>query len=409
MSISINSHEAYAQSLDLLHRSITPRGLVASITDVSNYQRVWSRDSVICGLAGILAEDEALLEALKHSLESLADNQAPQGQIPSNVRYNEADELEKVSYGGLCGRVDAVTWWVIGLCNYAQASGDRAFAEAYLPQVESCFTLLRSWEFNDRGLLYVPQSGNWADEYILHAYVLYDQLLRLWALQVAGDYFNRPDWLTKAEQLRQLIRANYWLENDKNSEALYHPFAYQRQLEKRGSSNFWEASFSPGGYIGKFDLLANSLALLLGLGTSAQEEQMINRASSFQTGNVSGLMPSFWPVIYEDDPEWFFLESNYAFEFRNKPFEFQNAGIWPVFNGWWGAGLCRAGQGAAAEKLLDRMSEAVAKENWGFYECLHGQNGTAHGTPHCTWSAAGLVLLAESLNGKSLYYGKQKT
>jgi hypothetical protein len=39
-----------------------------------------------------------------------------------------------------------------------------------------------TWEFNNKGLLYVPLSGNWADEYITDGYVLYDQLLRfgLW-------------------------------------------------------------------------------------------------------------------------------------------------------------------------------------------------------------------------------------
>jgi hypothetical protein len=32
--------------------------------------------------------------------------------------------------------------------------------------------------------LYVPLSGNWADEYITDGYVLYDQLLRVWAEKV---------------------------------------------------------------------------------------------------------------------------------------------------------------------------------------------------------------------------------
>ena len=229
----------------------------------------------------------------------------------------------------------------------------------------------------------------------------------MWALEVAGDYFDRSDWLDRARNLRQLIRHNYWLDGEFDPDRLYHPFAYQRQLEKRGSSNFWEASFSPGGYIAKFDLLANSLALLLDIGTSEQADQVIKRAHSILTGSATGLLPSFWPVIREDDPEWYFLESNYAYEFRNKPFEFQNAGIWPVFNGWWGAALCQTGASAAATQLLDDLGRAVAQEDWGFYECHHGRHGTAHGTPSCTWSAAGFVLLAQSLNGKALYYGKR--
>jgi hypothetical protein len=45
-------------------------------------------------------------------------------------------------------------------------------------------TSFEAWEFNNKGLLYVPLSGNWADEYITDGYVLYDQLLRVWALKV---------------------------------------------------------------------------------------------------------------------------------------------------------------------------------------------------------------------------------
>ena len=55
--------------------------------------------------------------------------------------------------------------------------------EQMLPVMEKTLFLLGAWEFNNRGLLYVPETGDWADEYIHNGYVLYDQLLYLQALR----------------------------------------------------------------------------------------------------------------------------------------------------------------------------------------------------------------------------------
>ena len=43
-----------------------------------------------------------------------------------------------------------------------------------------------AWEFNGKQLMYVPQGADWADEYLQHGYILFDQLLRIWALELAG-------------------------------------------------------------------------------------------------------------------------------------------------------------------------------------------------------------------------------
>lgn len=391
------SFSAYQKSLDLIQSATTPQGMLASISNVSNYRRIWSRDSVICGLAGLLAGEESLLEGFKASIISLGNQQAKQGQIPSNVQFSDQGEIEKISYGGLCGRVDAVTWWLIGLCTYSLHTEEKDLLQQFLPQVEKCFDLLAAWEFNGRGLLYVPQSGNWADEYILQAYVLYDQLLHLWALQLAARCYQRGEWAERAQQLRLQLTQNYWLKENAPTD-LYHPAAYQRSLKNSGPSQFWEAGFSPGGYTRKFDLLANSLVLLLGLSSPQQNAQVLNYVQQ----NFTELLPSFWPPIFPNDPEWFLLESNYAYEFRNKPYEFHNAGIWPAFNGWWGLALCSIGENEQAKALLQKLSKALAKEDWGFYECLNSENGKPHGTPYCTWSAAGQVILYQALQGKRL-------
>ena len=56
-----------------------------------------------------------------------------------------------------------------------------------LPTPERVHFQLGAWEFNTRGLLCVPQTGDWADEYIHHGYVMSDQLLCLQGLRELVD------------------------------------------------------------------------------------------------------------------------------------------------------------------------------------------------------------------------------
>ena len=176
----------YDKAIELLHKVSTPYGFLASAENTSNYQRVWARDGVICGLAALVSDDRKLIETFKSTLETLAKYQHEIGTIPSNVLIG-TDKID-VSYGGLAGRVDAVTWFVIGVCQYAFLRKDDSFVKKYEIEIEKALRLLEAWEFNNKHLVYVPLSGNWADEYITDGYVLYDQLLRIWALR-SYNYF----------------------------------------------------------------------------------------------------------------------------------------------------------------------------------------------------------------------------
>ena len=72
-------------ALDLLRDSLTEAGFLASPTDRTNYRRVWARDGVICGLAGLASGDDDLAEGLRRTVETLFAHVGPQGQVPSNV------------------------------------------------------------------------------------------------------------------------------------------------------------------------------------------------------------------------------------------------------------------------------------------------------------------------------------
>ena len=211
--IATQATDAYQQALALMHRCLTVDGFLASPTPSANYRRIWARDGMIISLAALLTDDIELQRGCKQTLETLAQYQGPHGEIPSNV-----DTItNRISYGGTTGRVDANLWYIIGCAEYWQASGDDEFIERVYPVLEKVRYLVGAWEFNNRGLLYVPQAGDWADEYLQSGYVLYDQLLYLQAqrslyrIQTHIQGTEDHQFLERIAHLKHLIRDNYWL------------------------------------------------------------------------------------------------------------------------------------------------------------------------------------------------------
>ncbi|MCA9221441.1 MAG: hypothetical protein KDA71_14020, partial [Planctomycetales bacterium] len=164
------SKEGYRRALELMHECSTKHGFLATPTEQGNYRRIWGRDSAIIGLAAMLSEENDLIEECRLSLETLARYQGPHGEIPSNVDPT----TERVSYGGTAGRVDADLWFVICCGEYWRHTGDDVFFDRMIEPLEKVRFLLGTWEFNTRGLLYIPPTGDWADEYLQSGYVLYD-------------------------------------------------------------------------------------------------------------------------------------------------------------------------------------------------------------------------------------------
>ncbi|WP_245896328.1 glycoside hydrolase 100 family protein [Flavobacterium sediminis] len=276
----------YDKAIELLHKVSTPNGFLASAENTSNYQRVWARDGVICGLAALASGDEKLIKTFKNTLETLAKYQHELGTIPSNVLIG-VDKVD-VSYGGLAGRVDAVTWFIIGVCQYAFHTKDDSFIWKHENEIEKALRLLEAWEFNNRHLIYVPLSGNWADEYITDGYVLYDQLLRIWALK-CYNYFKKSKTISvKIEKIEKQIEINFLpnSEGQKIHERAYYEMDFQDYLP---------CSFSPSGYKNQFDAFANSLALLLNIGTKKTQNKIVNHSYDLALSTKLGLLPAFWP------------------------------------------------------------------------------------------------------------------
>ena len=379
----------YTKALELLHKASSSEGFLASAQDISNYKRVWARDGVICGLAALASGNVELIATFRKTLETLAENQHYNGTIPSNVMTNE--NVVEVSYGGLAGRVDAVTWFIIGICQYSFYTNDAAFMKKYESNIQKCLQLLEAWEFNNRHLMYVPLSGNWADEYITDGYVLYDQLLRIWALK-SFNHFAKNDLISaKIEKISEQLEINF---TPNSIGEKYHERAYKEvNIQK-----YMPCSFSPAGYKTQFDAFANSLALFLNIGSKDFQNSILEYSIALKNEMTLQLLPAFWPPLKESDLDWNLLKNNCKYEFRNYPNEFHNGGTWPMVNGFFGLALLAKEKDGEALRLLNAINEANAVENFSFYENFNSETKLPNGVPFCTWSAAATVMLHQSIN-----------
>lgn len=375
------------EALQLLHRCCTDKGFTASPSETDNYKKIWSRDSMIGGLTSVLIEDEKGIAAFRSAILLLADHQSVNGQIPSNVSLDE----KHISYGSLAGRVDATTWWIIGACVMIKREPE------LLPLLKSKIIKAKkacdAWEFNDRGLMYTPLGGNWADEYISQGYVLYDQLLRLWAVRAYSYVELTPECRHKADSLESVIVRNFDF-SVKYTDGLYHPSAYESAWEPMP---YWPMSLSPAGYDKRFDMAANALVLILGL--HPRPDALENHLLSIMEKMQHAMLPVFYPIITPENNEWSLLHQNFSFRFKNEPHHFHNGGSWPVWLGMLAVGFKLQGKEKIATLLREQYHVVMQSTDPAhrFSEYWDTKNLHAGGVSELLFSASGYLLLNNHL------------
>ena len=330
------------KALEVIEKAISGQGILASSEKKDNYARVWSRDSMMTGITGILIKNQTIVDGLEKSIKTLADFQAENGQIPSNV-YGD-----KASYGTLVGRTDATIWWIIGACEYIIFSKNEGLKETLKEKIYNAFSCLKTWEFNQRGLLYSPLGGNWADEYVTSGYVLYDNVLRYWAFEKASEVYEDEKLKSLAQETKKLIENNF--KKNSSDVAKYHETAYQKAYEK---PYFW-ASLNANGYDERFDLAGNALAILLGFDLNLEGFSSFLEELSVEFNHW--MLPVFYPIIFPKDADWNLLENNYSYDFKNQPYQFHNGGSWPIYLGWLCLGLKKRGYEEIPLKILNGAS-----------------------------------------------------
>lgn len=379
-STFFNNNNMFKQeAIEVIRKAITDEGILASAQQRDNYARVWARDSMMTGYAGILIDDEEILDGLEQSILTLVRHQAENGQIPSNVVNGKA------SYGTHVGRTDATTWWIVTTCEYLKRPEKETLKNQLRQPIYQALSCLKTWEYNQRGLVYSPLGGNWADEYVTSGYTLYDNILRYWALKNAAEIYRDEDLQAKAVNTKQLIQENFY-KNDSDV-VKYHETAYARTP---GKPYLW-ASLNANGYDVRFDLAGNALAIFLDFELDFKAFSTFLESVYEEFGHW--MLPVFYPVIFPGDDDWRLLENNYSYSFKNEPHHFHNGGSWPIFLGWLCLGLKRKGFPEIPGKILAQYEFLMKEKGESFREYYSTDELLPLGTEELCFSASGYLLM----------------
>jgi hypothetical protein len=354
----------------LLRTLSGPQGIHASQAITANYRAIFARDGVMAGIAGLLLGDAVITAGLVRTLEGLRDTQGPEGQVASNFEVRDG-QPPHVSFGSLAPRIDGATWYLLGVALAARRGAINP--DDFEHSVRAAVRVLDALEYNGRHLIYIPTGGNWADEYIYDGYILYDQVLRAWALRLLGVTYEEHGWVEKAAQIAARIDEAFWPEP---RSAACHPVA----------------SFTPVGRRAIFDLAACSLLALSDLAPAMSAAAMQWIALTFL--DAGALPPAFHPVIHPGDADWEPLSRYHLHGFRNRPHEYHNGGIWPIWLGWLALALAHTGRTQALGQLTTLASAQITRSpRYGFEEYFHGTTGDSLGTPQMAYSATGIVFM----------------
>lgn len=362
-----------SKSLDLLRKATTPYGIKASCGSTTNYSSVFSRDAAMAGIAGLIYKDEKLIKGLQAGIEMFYKTRGKQGQIASNFKIVN-DKVEHISFGTLSPKYDSATWYLVAIGLLLEKGYNYS-----LEYVESTITLLDALEYNGLDLIYIPQGGNWADEYPYEGYVLYDQVLRSWGLRLLGKHFKIAEWTLKADSIKAKIDTKYFNSN----------------------TGYYNCTFSPSGVDNTFDFAAhNLLGIIEGNLDNVNYNQSLNWIeNNFLSNEI--LPGAFFPIIDEEHPKWALISNFHLFDFKNKPHHYHNGGIWFIWLGWYALALQKNNRLKALEQLAD-LSFGLLNEthDFNFDEYITGDSLEPKGTQELCYTATGILFLCAALKQK---------
>lgn len=400
------------QSIALLRRASHTEGFLAS-PSFDHYASVWARDAAVASLGALACEEPDLVDTVRRTLLTLAHHQGPLGQIP-DAYWPERGHWD----WGEAGTVDASAWFVIAAGEYHAATGDEKTAQSLMTSVHAAMNWLRHLDTTNTLLIDSPFAGDWMDSSLSHSgRVLSVNLVYYWAAlqhQQLCEVTGGPTLIDPAEVLDR-INLLFWPEPGANLGDLFGHVAYPRGhagYAHAASVGGFEAAATPdrrhyvshvihGGFVDRCDVFANALAVLIGAAGDRRATSIIDHLA--EEGVADPYPSRTWPspVTPQDDPWRMWnegMEKVIPPRWRNPPWEYHNAAVWPYVGGFHVAALVAADRGEEASLMLERLAEANragAAVEWGFHEWLHGETGEPSGASDQTWNA-GAYLLAHN-------------
>jgi len=382
------AEEARKEAVNVLRRCAKPVGFYASGLP-GGYEALWTRDSMIASLGAVLVEKK-FRNTVKRSLETLAKHQAELGQIPNAVGSYNTDRRSVVTYNA----VDANLWYIIGHHIYAIAYSSKELLRKQDKNIKRVLLWIMNQDPDAVGLIAQQPTTDWQDAFPhKYGYTINTHALYYAALRMMGEE-------SRAAYVKKVI----------NGEGPTYLSLYDR---RRGYYLPWIWKNHPNGRLEEhwFDTLGNILAIITGLATPKIAKRIL---AHIEKAKINRPYPckAIFPPIKPGDKEW---HSYFATSDAKKPYEYLNAGIWPMIGGFYVAALVKVGDETKAKLEFELLTAANRKVNrrlavpylgknpkWGFEEWLHGKTGEAIGesNPYQAWSAGMYIFAYESIRRK---------
>ncbi|MET3182056.1 UNVERIFIED_ORG: glycogen debranching enzyme [Variovorax guangxiensis] len=376
-------------SLALLERNLTPHGILAAsrteAAEARRYTRIFGRDAAICVIAMCGSGVPALEQGAVASLDSLAAQQAANGQIPKYV-----DPEGRDADFWYLGCIDATLWWLIAVDHvrrHGQVGASRWNAEVgraldwLLAQEHQHFRLLQQNEASDWADI-MPRSG-----YVLYTNALWYEVKRRYALDHAEETHHHFNHLFNPFQrdLPEYHRARllqHYARRGRRDPGLYLSFVNLAVVGDEG------------------DVFGNVLAMQSGLADPAMANRIVDTITQARASEPYPVRVVLHPLSRQH-PLWRAYMGRHQ---QNIVHQYHNGGIWPFVGGFWVMALAKLGAHEMAWSELVRLAQVNALDDWRFTEWFHGRTLSPMGMAGQSWNAATFLLARRELLGREAAY-----
>lgn len=410
----------HVRSIELLKRNLSDGGILAATpgqqADKRGYTAIFGRDAAVCAIGMAVSGDKQLERAAVTGLHTLADHQAPNGQIAKFVDPKAQGTSHATAAGRsrkgrpvqtpsgrthaqgeadfwYLGCIDSTLWWLIALAVLDRRGQPRGLLRRYSKKIRLALQWLLAQEHQRFFLLQQNEASDWADIMPRSGFVLYTNAL--WYL------------------VKVLFGVSHAAETRENFNGLFYPFAgklaeYRRArllneyVLRKGRDRGLFLSFVNFSFWGEEgDVFGNVLAVLLGLTDGGATKRTLDALSKARVNDPYPVRAVTHPIKHKSS-----LWRPYMARHRqNQVWQYHNGGIWPMVGGFWVAALAGAGRREQAREDLVRMARACAVRNWAFTEWLHGRTLAPRGMPGQSWNAAAFLMAEYAVQGGTDLFG----
>jgi len=375
----------HARSIELLKRNLVPGGMMAATpsprTAKRGYTAIFGRDAAVCAIGMALSGDPVLERAATAGLHTLAEHQAPNGQIAKFVDLHR----QEPDFWYL-GCIDSTLWWLIALAFLDERGRAGGLRRRYGTRIKLALQWLLAQEHQRFFLLQQNEASDWADIMPRSGFVLYTNAL--W-------YF-----------VKRLYGIGHAQETRENFNGLFHPFSagiaeYRRArllneyVLRQGRDRDLYLSFVNFSFFGEEgDVFGNVLAVLLELADARASRRTLDALTKAHVNDPYPVRAVTRP-IKQNSSLWRPYMSRHR---QNAVWQYHNGGIWPMVGGFWIAALVAAGRTKQAQVELVKLARACALRDWAFTEWLHGKTFAPRGMPGQSWNAAAFLMAEHAVS-----------